>query len=201
MKTSIGTILINRMLEAMPLIAMALIAAAAYYLVQINLRQAPRAPSPVLHEPDYTMHNFQARRFDASGTLRSITSGKRMDHFPDDDTAEVRMITSWARNERGLVTQMSAERALANGDGSELQLFGNARIWRDASKGNLPLDLKSEFLQIWLKEERAATHKPVTLTRGASVARAEKMAIQNIERSVSLEGRVSGVFVNEGKPQ
>jgi lipopolysaccharide export system protein LptC len=201
MKTSLSTLILNRLLEGLPIIAMAIIAAAAYYLVQINLRQAPRAPRPVVHEPDYTMHNFQARRFDASGQLRSITSGQRMDHFPDDDTAEVRKISSWARNERGLVTQLSADRALANGDGSELQLFGNARIWRDASKGNLPLDLKSEFLQVWLKEERAATHKPVTLTRGASVARAGKMSLQNIERSLSLDGRVSGVFVNEAKPQ
>jgi lipopolysaccharide export system protein LptC len=202
MRTRWATLAMNRALESLPLLVMALLAAATYYLVQVNLRPAPREAKAPQHEPDYSLINFQARSFTADGALRSTVSGARMDHFPDTDTAEVKTIRSWGRNDQGLITQVSADKALANGDGSELQLFGNARVWRDAAKDRngkalQPMELRSEFLHVWLREERAKTHKPVVLTRGESVAKGDRMETNNYHRTLQLSGRVTGSFVND----
>ena len=204
LKTRWSTIVMNRALESLPLLVMALLAAATYYLVQVNLRPQPRDALAPKHEPDYSLIDFQARSFSAEGKLRSNVSGARQDHFPDTDTAEVKTIRALGRNELGVVTRMSADTALTNGDGSELQLFGNARLWREAGKDSanraiIPMDLKSEFLHIWLKEERVKTSKPVVLTHGNSVAKGSGLEMNNYNRSVQLAGRVTGSFVKEAK--
>ena len=201
MRTRWSTIVLNRALESLPLLVMALLAAATYYLVQINLLPQARTAEMPRHEPDYSLHDFQARSFAADGKLRSNVSGERMDHFPDTDTAEVKAIRALGRNELAVLTRMSADKALTNGDGSELQLFGNARVWRDAGKDSagkpvVAMDLKSEFLHVWLREERAKTHKPVVLAHGKTVAKGNSMEMNNYNRSIVLSGRVSGSFVS-----
>ena len=94
----------------------------------------------------------------------------------------------------------TANRALSNGDGSEVQLFGNAVVVRDAgtdAQGRpLPrLEFRGEFLHAFLNTERIRSHKPVTLTRGADQFTADSMDFDNLERVMDLRGRVRGVLV------
>jgi lipopolysaccharide export system protein LptC len=52
------------------------------------------------------------------------------------------------------VTVAVAERALANGDVSEVQLLGGAKVTHQGPQG-LPLEIRSEFLHAFLVTERA----------------------------------------------
>lgn len=193
-------LLINRLLESLPLIVMGLLAAGTYYLVQINVWTGGREAKPVQHLPDYSLIDFSVRKYDDKGQQLSNIVGARLDHYPDTDTAEVSTITAWGKSEAGLQTFLSANKATTNADGSELQLHGNARVWREASPGILPLDIKSEFLHVWIREERARTHLPVVITRGASVARGNRMEMDNASRTLKIDGRVTGTLVNQAKP-
>jgi lipopolysaccharide export system protein LptC len=92
----------------------------------------------------------------------------------------------------------TANRALSNADGSEVQLFGNAIVVResikDASGRVLPrLELRSEFLHAYSNVERVRTHLPVVMTRGNDRFTGDRMDYDNLDRILQLEGRVRGL--------
>lgn len=47
------------------------------------------APAPDRRAPDYVLENFSATAMDESGGRKYVLSGKRLSHYPDDDTALV----------------------------------------------------------------------------------------------------------------
>jgi Uncharacterized protein conserved in bacteria len=93
------------------------------------------------------------------------------------------------------VTIAVANKALANGDGSELQLIGDARITRPAHGSEQPIEFRSDFLQAFRNVERVRTHLPVLVTQGESVVRADGMEYDNLARVVDLKGHTSASFV------
>ena len=184
----------------LPVILMAVLALGTYWLVRNSpMLSAPEAARPVRHDPDYFMHDFSVKTFDATGRLKNEIRGEQARHFPDSDTLEIDKAHIRALNEQGHVTVATADRALSNGDGSEIQLFGNAVVVREAvtdrSGRLLPRqELRSEFLHAFANVERVRTHLPVTLTRGSDRFTAERMDYDNLERLMQLDGRVRGML-------
>ena len=185
----------------LPIVLMAVLALGTYWLVKNTpLLNAPDATRPVRHEPDYTMRGFAVRNFDANGQLRSEIFGREARHYPDTDTLEIDAVRIRSFNPQGRLTTATALRALSNGDGSEVQLFGNALVVREgqaaASGGSAEprMEFRSEFLHAFLNEDRVKTHKPVVLQRGADQFTADAMEYNNIERLADLQGRVRGRF-------
>jgi lipopolysaccharide export system protein LptC len=89
---------------------------------------------------------------------------------------------------------------LSNGDGSEVQLMGDARVVREAVLGadgkKLPrMQFSGEFLHAFINEERVKSHKPVVLTRGSDQFTGETFAYDNLTGIAELKGRVKGVLV------
>ena len=90
--------------------------------------------------------------------------------------------------------------ALSNGDGSEVQLLGNARVVREAVKsldGSLlpRMEFAGEFLHAFVKEERVKSHKPVVLTRGGDQFTGDSLVYNNVTGIAELTGRVKGLLV------
>lgn len=180
----------------LPLILMGLLALGSWWLVRSTPGLgAPIPQAPARHEPDYFMRNFSIKTFDAQGRLKSEILGAQARHFPDTDTVEIDQARLRSLSESGSVTTATADRALTNGDGSEVQLFGNARVVReaytDASGRHVPVgEFRSEFLHAFTNTERLKTHKPVVLLRGADQFSAEGMDFDNVERVLKLHGHV-----------
>jgi lipopolysaccharide export system protein LptC len=182
----------------LPLILMGLLALGSWWLV----RSTPglSSPPPVVaarHEPDYFMRNFSIKTFDDTGRLKNEIFGVQARHFPDTDTVEIDRVRLHAVSEQGGIITAAADRALTNGDGSEVQLFGNASVVReahtDASGRQVPAsELHSEFIQAYANVERLKTDKPVLLLRGKDRVSADGMDFDNVERVLSLHGHVRG---------
>ena len=124
---------IDRVTIYLPVILTALLALGTYWLVQ----NAPKLLEPgskevPTHEPDFFMRGFVIKNFLPSGELRSELFGKEGRHYPDNDTMEVDQVRVRAISPEGLTTRATADRGLSNGDGSEIQLFGNAVVVREA---------------------------------------------------------------------
>ena len=184
----------------LPLLLMALLAAATWWLV----RNAPVGdPSPVerpvRHEPDYAMTGFLIQRFAANGLMRTQIEGDRLRHYPDTDTLEIDNPRIRAVSLDGSVTLASAHRALANGDGSELQLFVDAQVVRPATAGAAAIEFRGEFLHAFRNIEQVRSHLPITLTQGATTIRADGMAYDNLARTVDLRGHSRAVFETASK--
>lgn len=190
----------------LPVLLMALLALGTYWLVRnAPTMVVPEGVRPVRHNPDYFMRDFSVKNFDARGRLKSEIQGVQAWHFPDTDTLEIDNARIRSLNEQGHVTVSTANRALSNGDGSEIQLFGNAIVVResvtDATGRVLPrLELRSEFLHAFSNVERVRTHLPVVMTRGNDRFTGDRMDYDNLDRLMQLDGRVRGVVAGRKAP-
>lgn len=189
-----------------PVLLMGLLALATYWLVRSTPRVEQRQPTAtVQHQPDYFMHQFSLKTFDADGKLRSEILGRDARHFPDTDTLEIEQVQIRSFNEGGDLTTATARQALTNRDASEIQLIGQALIERKATRDKngrvrAALTFKGEFLHAFMDTERVKSHKPVELTRGQDRFTANSLDYDNRDRVMLLTGRVRGQMVPAKTP-
>lgn len=184
----------------LPVILMALMALGTYWLARNTPSfSLPGVSRPLTHEPDYFMRGFSVKNFDAAGRMTSEIHGKEARHYPDTDTMEIDEPRIRSFNQEGLLTVATARRAISNGDGSEVQLLGDAVVTRESAEGaKAPaaprLEIRGEFLHVFVKAERVKSHKPVRLRRGGDEFRADSLDYDNLDRVLQLTGNVRGVI-------
>ncbi|ROZ66267.1 LPS export ABC transporter periplasmic protein LptC [Ramlibacter sp. WS9] len=183
----------------LPIILMGLMAMGTYWLARNTpTLGTPETQQPAKHEPDYFMRRFSVKTFDGAGHIKSEVYGTEARHYPDTDTLEIDQPRIRSFNGRGELTVATARKALSNGDGSEVQLFGDAVVTREATNAQgherPRLEFKGEFLHVFANTERVKSHKPVELTRGNDRFTADTMDYDNIDQVMELRGRVHGVL-------
>jgi len=178
----------------LPLLLMALLALGTWWLVKNTPRLASGADSaPLRHDPDYEMRDFAITRFSPDGRATVRIEGTWLRHFPDTDRIEIEAARMQSYAPDGRVTRAHAARALANGDGSEWQLTGSARVIAELPSGP-PLELDSEFLHVFVPTERIRSHLPVTVTRGSDEIRAGGIDADNLKQQLQLAPPVRANF-------
>lgn len=184
----------------LPLLLMALLALGTWWLVENTpLFEAPRPAIAPRHEPDYTMRQFMIQRFDANGVMRAQLEGDVLRHYPDNDTTEIDNPRIRAIGLDGRVTIATAKRALANADGSEVQLMVGARVLRQAVAKEPEIEFRGEFLHAFLNTERVRSHLPVVITQGGTELRAATLDYDNLARVVQFSGRSRATFATPPK--
>jgi lipopolysaccharide export system protein LptC len=185
----------------LPVVLMGLLALGTWWLVRnAPMPLLPATERPPVHQPDYFMKSFSVKSFDAAGRLQSEVQGDEARHYPDSDTLEIDKARMRSVAPTGRLTVATADRALTNADGSEVQLFGNAIVTREPlpAKPGQPaqprLEFRSEFLHAYTTTERVRSDKPVTLTRGNDRFTADSMDYDNLDQVVQLRGRVRGML-------
>jgi lipopolysaccharide export system protein LptC len=178
----------------LPLLLMALLALATWWMVK-NSPQAPALATerPVSQDPDYTMTTFSMDRFDPAGRLKARIEGDVLRHYPATDRIEIDGVRLRAIAADGRVTLARAARALANGDGSEVQLLGGAEVTSEDAQG-APLLLRSEFLHAFLVTERVKTHLPVLVQASGNEMRAAAMEYDHGAGRLELQGPMRAVM-------
>ena len=185
----------------LPVLLMAALALGSYWLV----RNAPvlavsSADKPLSHEADYFLKKFSIKSFTPQGSLKSELFGGQARHFADTDTIEIDTVRMHNFNQTGrLTTVTSANRAISNGDNSEIQLYGNASSVREAAADangvmQPKMEFKGEFLHTFVNEERLKSHLPIVIRRGNSEFSADSLDYDNVARVINLQGRVKAVL-------
>lgn len=184
----------------LPALLMLVFALGTWWLV----RNAPKfgavdAAQVVSKEPDYFMRDFSVRAFDPNGRLKSEIVGAEGHHFPATDTLEVQQPRIRSYDQQGHPTVATAQRAVSNGDGSEVQLYGDAHVVREAiggpgQKATPRMEFKGEYLHAFIDEERVSSDQPVELRRGADVFTGDVFSYDDRSGVVELTGRVRGVL-------
>jgi lipopolysaccharide export system protein LptC len=191
---------VDRLSIYLPVLLMGVLALGSYWLVRnAPTVEAPTAPAPLRHDPDYFMRNFAVRTFDANGRLQREIFGVEGRHYPDTDTLEIDKPRIRAISETGAITVSTADRGLSNGDGSEVQLVGNAVVTREPMTGKsgqpVPrMQFRGQFLHVYTNIERVRSDQPVILTRGDDTFTGDNMDYDNAEQIMNLRGRVHGVM-------
>ena len=188
----------------LPVLLMAMFALGTWWLVRnAPHMQGSSAERPLRHEPDYFMRDFSVRSFDATGRLQSEIVGVEGHHYPDTDTLEVETPRMRSFDEQGRLTVATAQRAISSGDGAEVQLFGDARVVREATsiaggKTEPRLEFRGEYLHAFVEEDRLSSDKPVELLRGNDRFTGDTFDYDNNTGVANLKGRVRGVMQSKG---
>ena len=188
----------------LPVALMGLLALGTYWLVRSTPQWLPPARQlPLRHEPDYFMRGFSVKTFDPAGRLKSEILGADARHYPDTDTLEVESVRMRSFDQEGRVTLASARRAVAKGDASEVQLFGDARVVRASTpdkdiESPTRIEFSGEFLHAFIATERVTSDRPVALNHGYDQFTADALDFDNLARVVLLKGRVKATLRPHG---
>jgi lipopolysaccharide export system protein LptC len=175
----------------LPLLVMALLALFTWWLVKnAPSLDEPRGAKPVRSEPDYIMEGFTLQRYAADGTLAVQIQGAQMRHYPDVDRLDIDGVQLVATAPDGTVTRATARQASAKGDGSEVQLKGEAVVVQEGGALSAPMEVRSEFLHAFLKTKQVRSHLPVRLRQGASEVRMATLDIDMNRQTVVLGGPI-----------
>jgi len=198
-RAPIGARILDTASAYLPLLLMAALALGTWWLVKNTpLFEGDRTLAPPRHEPDYTMTQFMVQRFAANGVLRVQIEGDVMRHYPDTDTLEIDNPRIRAFGDDGRITNATARKALANRDGSEVQLSGGAHVVREATDKSPAIDFRGEFLHCFQNTERVQSHLPVVVTQGTTEIRADAMTYDNLSGVLDLKGHVRAVLLPPG---
>ncbi len=180
--------LLGALVSFLPLLLMLLLALGTWWLVKNSPGPAgPAAETPLRTDPDYTMTGFAIERFDAGGALKLRLEGALMRHLPATDRIEIDEVRIRAISPDGRVTLAQARHAVANGDGSEVQLIGEAVVDSNDAKG-VPLVMRSEFLHAFLLTERVLSNRPVVVVHGRTEMRAGGLVYDHPTQKLDLTG-------------
>jgi lipopolysaccharide export system protein LptC len=140
------------------------------------------------------MAGFSITRFSPEGQVVLRIAGDALRHFPATDVLEFEGVRIHAIAPDGRTTDATAQRALANGDGSEVQLLGGARVISQLDGAEV-LELQGEFLHAFLRFERIRSHLPVRLRHGGTETRAGGLEYDHLQQLLQLNGPVRSTLV------
>lgn len=189
---------LDRLALYLPAVLMALFALGSWWLVR-SLPSFFAEPSTkqVRQEPDYFLEHFSVKSFDKSGRLTRELSGDRAQHFPDTDTLDISNVQMHRQNQDGTSVNARAERALAKGDGSQVIFKGSVHLTQAASTSSkasqASIELRSQEITAFVKEERLVSDVPVEIRRGQDVFSAERLEMDSKTGEYALIGKVRGV--------
>jgi lipopolysaccharide export system protein LptC len=187
----------------LPVLLMGILALGTYWLVRSTPSfETKTSKAELKHEHDYMMRQFALRGFEKDGRLKIELTGEEAKHYPDTDTLEIEQIKIKNISANGGVSTANANRAVVNGDATEVQLIGDAVVIREAVReksGEISprIRIQSEFLHAYLDTEVVKSHKQIELSRGSSKFTANEIEFNNIEQVLQLKGRVRGTLLQQ----
>lgn len=190
----------------LPIVMMAILALGSWWLARNTPDAVQAAPERVQRQdPDYYLTRFSVKNFDPQGSLMSEVFGEKARHFPGTDILEIDQ-ARFRSNRGARITTGQSDRAYSNGDGSEVQLVGNAVVVRqpsvDPQGRELPrIEIRGDFLHAFLRTEEIKSHQPVTILRGADQFNGDRMLFNKIDSIVQLDGRVRVRLESKAPPQ
>ncbi len=178
----------------LPLLLMALLALATWWLV----RHSPKPPpdttqSPAATEPDVVMTRFTLERFDRAGRLKLRIEGAEMRHYPDTDRIEIEQARILAYAPDGRTTRAVAGQVRGLGDGSELFLEGGAEVVSTDAQGN-PVVVRGETLKAFVLLDRLQSPQPVLVQQGGAEMRASGLNYDHARGKLDLIGPLKAVL-------
>ena len=152
----------------LPLLLMALLALASWWLVKNAPRPPGEAPPRVVSdEPDYVMNGFALERFAADGSLQLRIQGRELRHLPASDRIEIDGASIQAWSPEGRLTVARAERAAGPASGRELHLEGAAEV-RGEDAAGVPFVMQGESLHALFDNGRVRSDRPVRVRHGST---------------------------------
>ena len=183
----------RRVSTMLPLAMMFLLAGFSAWVAREALLAIHRAGQSAAapQKPDYFLRDFQTRDFDELGRSSAELSGAAMEHIPGNQTVRIAQPRLRVVDAQGALTHASAQVGLSNADGSNVQLFGDAVVRRQAPK-TPEIVVRSSFLNIFPQTRRISSNRPSTVQQGSSVFAGDDLEMNGLDGTFSMQGKVRG---------
>ncbi len=183
----------RRAATMLPLLLMVLLAGFSWWVARealLAMHGGGNSP-PAPQKPDYFLKDFQTRSFNSLGQGGAELSGAGMEHIPGNQTVRIAQPRLRVVDAQGALTHASAQVGLSNADGSNVQLFGDAVVRRQAPK-TPEIVVRSSFLNIFPQTRRISSNRPSTVQQGSSVFAGDDLEMNGLDGTFSMQGKVRG---------
>lgn len=184
----------------LPLLAIAVAAAASWWLYQQVAQEHARLDGSQRHDPDAFADDIDLRTLNARGKLEHRLWAKRMEHYPDDDstTLEAPYLELYRPGEP--MWRVRARQGWVSSGGAEILLEGAVDVQRDGKAGLRPAQLTTHKLRVFPDRDYAETDVAVTYRTTDLEVRSLGMRAHFDTGQVELPARVRAVHQPPRKP-
>jgi lipopolysaccharide export system protein LptC len=185
-----------------PLLLLGGLAALTWWLDAQVADSGARRDGNTRHDPDLIVEGVRVIELDAQGRAVQTLQARSARHFPDDGTVEFlgpRVVLS--QPERPQFT-VESDKGRVSGDRQNAYFEGNVRASRAAESQRSPdgeqagaIALRTEFLHVIPKEDRAQTDHPVTIEEPRGIIHANGLVLDSTSRTLNLKGNVRGTML------
>lgn len=187
--------------QIFPLLVLTVLAALSFWLRQSANDDTPGIAKVLKHEPDAIGENIIARRFDETGRLQYRLVSPHIEHFPDDDSSELKTPTLYNYRHEAPPLSIYGDHARITSKGEVVYLWDNVKAVRPADEARQELIARMPDLTAYPDAGTAFTDSPVEITQGASWITGIGMNLDNNTSTMVLRSRVRGEYIqNRAKP-
>jgi len=190
----------DRLALYLPALVMGVFALSSWWLVRsVPDLHSPTSAKAVRKEPDYFLHGFSVKSFDANGRLVRELQGEHARHFPEFDVLDMDTVEIQSINAQGQRVVARADHAQSISESSQQEgqtiLTGNANVVRINLKDGVRTELRGDKLIAFSKGERVISDTPVEIRRGPDRFSANRMVLNGESGEYHLDGRVRGMIM------
>ncbi len=156
-------------------------------------------PSTRRHDPDYLVTNFTTTTFSPDGHAETTLSAAELQHYPDDDSTELkspRVVQAKPEQPRFTV---QADRGKISREGDEILLYDNVVLVREADGVRPQARMTTSFLHILRDLSLARTDREVRFEEPGRWLTGRGMEYFNATRELFLRDDVRGYFEPQKK--
>jgi lipopolysaccharide export system protein LptC len=171
------------------------LALGSLWVLQIMRNNNEATTTPVVSQkPDYYVENFVYVKMSLAGAARYSIAGKRMEHYPIDDSFKVQLPFIRNLDTSKPPMMLRSDRALIEDDNSKIHMYGNAFAERDPVGKSQKLTVNSEYLLLLPDDDEVTSDQPVKIMLGDTVLTGVGMRANNAELQLELHNRVHGIY-------
>jgi lipopolysaccharide export system protein LptC len=176
-----------------PILLMLSLALLTFWLERA-VREEDAHPSLRRHDPDYIVTNFTVTVYNQEGAAESMLSAAEMVHYPDDDSTELvapRVVQSKPSQPR---MTARGDRGALSSDGSEIFLYDNVLLVREATAERPEARMTTSFLHVVRDRSLVRTDREVLIEEEARSLSGRGMEYRNDSSELVLHSQVRGRF-------
>lgn len=155
----------NRLTIFFPLILAAILALLTFWVNKTVELSARKGFLTDKASHDYMLKHFSTTKTDLMGNIEYVLSAEEMAHFPNDDSTVLQQpkFTQFTINKP--YTQIQGLRGYVSSNGETVEIVDEVKVIRQAFEGKGEMQLHTEKLEIFPKQDLVKTNSPVTITQ------------------------------------
>lgn len=187
-------------IRLVPLLLLASLTLLSFWYLKKNI--LPELPTVVKnkeHKPDYVFTEAKLTVLNLDGSTKYRLLGREFKHYEDDASIDVLKPQLRLFTKKAPPTTIRSETAHISGNLDIVELFKNVLVSRPDQTNAAGLiinpffKLNSEYLEVFINDDRLTTHLPVKIQRGESIVTSTKGAdYDNVSQSILMYGDVNG---------